>query len=103
MIASFADAIFPPREDPVSDEEGHPHEVRQTDVLNRIQEALNEGCSSKSRRKRLASGVRAIYERVSAGMKADMAAEEAQSLFLATYLALGEIASAIGESEPTTL
>ena len=96
MIASFADAIFPAQGTPVIDEAGRPHDVRQADVLNRIQQALNEGCSSKSRVARLAAGVRAIYERVSAGMKTDMAPEEAQSLFLATYLVLGEVAAAIG-------
>lgn len=98
MIAAFADAVLPPRAGPAIDAEGQSHELKQRDVLNRIQQALREGCSSSSRVERLAGAVRRVHDRVSAGMKADISRDEAESLILATYLTLGEIAAAIHRS-----
>lgn len=69
------------------------HELTQQQVLNRIDEHLKK-CSSKTRRERLSRAVRALYDRASAGVKNDITPGEAQSLFLATYLTLGEIAEA---------
>jgi hypothetical protein len=93
MIAAFADAVMPPRPEPVVDEAGGVHKLTQQQVLNRIDEHLKK-CPSKSRVARLSRTLRYIYDRVSAGMKDDITPGEAQSLFLATYLTLGEIAEA---------
>ncbi len=97
MIAAFADAVCPPRAQPSIDEAGGEHEVTQQKVLNRIDEHLKK-CESKTRRERLSKTTRALYDRVSAGVKNDVTAGEAQSLFLATYLTLGESAEATGLS-----
>jgi len=96
MIAAFADTVCPPRAQPSIDEaSGAAHELTQKEVLNRIDECLKK-CGSKTRGERLSKSVRALYDRVSAGIKDDITAGEAQSLFLTTYLTLGEIAEATG-------
>jgi hypothetical protein len=95
MIAAFADAVCPPRDQPSVDEAGVPHKLTPQEVLNRIDQHLQK-CVSKTRRERLSKTVRALYDRASAGIKNDITAGEAQSLFLATYLTLGEIAEATG-------
>lgn len=95
MIAAFADAVMPPRPESATDDAGGVHKLTQQQVLNRIDEHLKR-CSSKSRAERLSRTLRHIFDRVSAGMKDDITPGEAQSLFLATYLTLGEIAEATG-------
>jgi hypothetical protein len=97
MIAAFADAVCPPRTEPAVDEAGGTHKLTQQEVLNRIDEHLKK-CASRTRRERLSKTLRALYDRVSAGVKDDITPSEAQSLFLATYLTLGEIAEATGST-----
>jgi hypothetical protein len=48
---------------------------------------------SSSRRDRLNKNLGALYDRVSAGVHADVTVDEAQALVLNTYLLLGEILS----------
>jgi hypothetical protein len=95
MIAAFADAVCPPRDHPSTDETGAIHKLTAQQVLNRIDEHLQK-CSSDTRRARLSKTTRFLYDRASAGVKNDITPGEAQSLFLATYLTLGEIAEATG-------
>ncbi len=97
MIAAFADAVCPPRMEPAVDEAGGTHKLTQQEVLNRIDEHLKK-CPSRTRRERFSKTLRALYDRVSAGVKDDITSGEAQSLFLATYLTLGEITEATGSS-----
>ena len=93
MIAAFADIVYPAQQD--SDREGGTeHTLKQSAVLNRIQQYMKERIASGSRIDRLNKTLRGLYERVSAGMKSDITAEEAQSLFILTYMTLGEIAAA---------
>jgi hypothetical protein len=91
MIAAFADAVLPARCDVIV-VDGATHELGQKDVLNRIHEHLRQKCSSASRVLRLARTIRSLHERVSAGMKVAITAEEAESLCVLTCLTLGEIA-----------
>jgi hypothetical protein len=99
MIAVFADVVCPPRAEPAQDEDGGTHKLTKQEVLNRITQYMRENCPSDSRVERLGRTLRLIHDRVSAGMKNDITAEEAQSLFLLTYLTLGEIVAASREAK----
>ena len=93
MIKALADSIYPPSETPV-DLDGEPYAVGTDNVLNRIKLHLHAKCSSKSRRDRLNKNLRQIFEKASAGTHDDITPSEARSLFLGTYLALGEVLEA---------
>jgi hypothetical protein len=67
-------------------------------VLNRIQLFLRNKCPSESRRERLNLTLRKIHDRASAASHADVSTDEARSLFLSTYLVLGEV---LGASKTT--
>jgi len=69
------------------------HKLTQQQVLNRIDEHLKK-YPSKTRAERLAKTLRPVYDRVCAGVKDDITSGEAQTLFLSTYLTLGEIVEA---------
>ena len=92
LIGDFADAVRPPSDEPIVDQHGVSHDMKRDKVLNRIQEALRQKCPSDSRVSRLRRTLNDLYERVSAGMKSDISREEAQSLVVMTYVALGESA-----------
>jgi len=96
MIKAFVDSVCPPKEAP-ADAESEEYAIGSDQVLNRIRLYL-EKCPSRSRRARLNRTMRDIYKRESAGTHGDVTADEARSLFLATYLALGEILLATNES-----
>ena len=96
MIWDFVDRVAPPREPVVEDGVAHP--MNKSSHMNRIEQLLKERCTSGSRRERLNRTIRLIHERVSAGIKKDIDASEGRSLFLATYLTLGEIAMATAVS-----
>lgn len=102
MIKSFADSVYPPGEGTV-ELDGTCYSIGSDKVLNRIKLFLNTKCASSSRCKRLNRTIREIHERASAGTHSDVMPEEAQALFLHTYLVLGEILSAtsLGEIDIT--
>jgi hypothetical protein len=54
---------------------------------------MAEKITSSNRRDRLNKNLGALYDRVSAGVHADVTIDEAQALVLNTYLLLGEIVS----------
>ena len=94
MIWDFANLLAPPGE-PVT-EEGVKHPMDRASPMNRIEQLLKERCDSATRGERLIKTLRLIHARVSAGIKVDLSADEARSLFLVTYLTLGEIVMATG-------
>jgi hypothetical protein len=98
MIKAFADAVYPSSDVPVT-ADGQEYQVGSEKVLNRIHMYLRDGCPSESRRERLNQTIRRIHERASAASHADVSTDEARSLFLSTYLVLGEI---LGASKATT-
>lgn len=93
MIKAFADAVYPPGEGVVSFE-GQDYEIGSERTLNRIKLFLGKKCTSATRCERLNKNLRMLHERASAGAHTDITSEEAQALFLQTYLTLGEILSA---------
>lgn len=90
IIKSLADQVYPASDQPVQID-GQRYEVGTNKVLNRIKLFLLARCPSESRRDRLNRSLRDIHDRASAGAHADVAATEARSLFLGTYLAVGEV------------
>jgi hypothetical protein len=92
IIDSFANAVFPPRNDPVVID-GVDVDCGADKVKNRLRALMAERIQSKSRRDRLNKNLGALYDRVSAGVHADVSIDEAQALVLNTYLLLGELAS----------
>jgi hypothetical protein len=103
MIVAFADVIYPASNKAVTGSDGKEHKVTAAEVLNRIQQYLVDGCPSSSRGTRLAESLRYIWQRVSSGVHNDIPTDEAQSLFLATYLTLGEILAAVSTTEAVTV
>jgi len=104
MIKAFADSVYPPDEGTV-ELDGTSYSIGSDKVLNRIKLFLNSKCTSSSRCQRLNKTIRFIHERASAGTHSDVMPEEARTLFLHTYLILGEIlsASSIGEIDITQI
>lgn len=92
IIKSLADRVYPASDQPVLID-GQKYEVGTDKVLNRIKLFLLARCPSDSRRDRLCRSLRDIHERASAGAHADIDAAEARTLFLGTYLAVGEVLS----------
>jgi hypothetical protein len=90
VIDSFADAVYPPRPDPVliGEQEidvGAPH------TKNRLRAYVHDRIGRGSRYDRLSRGLGSLYERVCAGVHADVDVGEARALVLQTYLFLGEV------------
>jgi hypothetical protein len=68
----------------------------------RINEYIKGQTSSKSRRTKLQQTLANLFNRVSTGVHNDVTPEEAQSLFLQTYLFLGEVLT-LGEPPDRTI
>jgi len=96
VIDAFADAVYPPRDQAVIIN-GNELKVGSENTLNRITVYLHERCPSASRSERLRRSIRGIHERVCAGIHADVTLDEGKSLFLQTYITLGEILSATAD------
>ena len=104
IIDSFADAIYPPS-DKVLEVGGQKIQLGQQHHQNRINAYVLARVSSKSRRQKVRQSLANLYDRVTTGVHSDVTIEEARSLFLETYLLLGEILtlSEISTPSPTEL
>lgn len=96
IIESFADAIHPPSAE-TAEIGGNTLKLDASKHLNRINIFISTLIESQSRRARLRQNLSNLYERVCAGVHSDVTTEEAYSLFLNTYLFLGEVLL-LGES-----
>ncbi|MBN3265421.1 AbiTii domain-containing protein [Pectobacterium brasiliense] len=90
IIESFADNIYPPTENKIT--------IGQSELSldaskhqNRINAFVHERIESKSRKNKIRQNLSNLYDRVSTGVHKEVSIEEAKSLFLNTYLFLGEI------------
>lgn len=90
IIESFADSIFPPS-DKTLEIGGNTLKLDASKHQNRINAYIHERITSQSRRQRLRQNLANLFDRVSSGVHDDTTAEEARSLFLNTYLFIGEI------------
>lgn len=90
IIETFADSIYPPTDDTV-EIGGNRLTLDASKHQNRINVYVHNKTLSQSRRQRLRQNLANLFDRVSSGVHNDISAEEARSLFLNTYLFLGEI------------
>ncbi len=92
LIDAFADQVFAPQDEPRL-LDGQSIALGPEHPLNRIKAFIDDNSASHSRSNRLKRRLTDLYERVNAGVHADVSPEEARFLFLDTYLLLGEILS----------
>ena len=90
IVDSFADHIFPPTDETI-EIGGNTLSLKADKTLNRINAYIHCRCTSDSRKKKIRQNLSNLYDRVSTGVHSDVDAQEARSLFLNTYLILGEI------------
>lgn len=90
IIESFADSIFPPSDGTV-EIGGNVLKLDASKHQNRINAYIHQRTSSVSRKQRLRQNLANLFDRVSTGVHTEVTAEEAQSLFLNTYLFIGEV------------
>ncbi len=79
---------------------GETLDVSSGKTKNRILAFLGLKCESKSRRKRLKANLLNLWDRVSTGVHSEVNTEEAEYLFLNTYILLGELLSIKRMVEP---
>jgi hypothetical protein len=90
IIDSFADSIFPSTEETINIG-GSEVTLGANRHQNRINAFVHKRVESKSRKTKIRQNLSNLYDRVSVGVHGDVTAEEARSLFLNTYLLLGEV------------
>ncbi|MGA9165342.1 MAG: hypothetical protein WBZ31_12875 [Thiobacillus sp.] len=90
IIESFADSIFPPTDETI-EISGNTLKLDASKHQNRINAYIHKRTQSQSRKQRLRQNLANLFDRVSTGVHGEVTAEEAQSLFLNTYLYLGEV------------
>jgi AbiTii len=90
IIESFADSIYPPTDSTI-EIGGNTLKLDASKHQNRVNAYINHHTPSQSRRQRLRQNLSNLFDRVSTGVHTEVTAEEAQSLFLNTYLFLGEV------------
>lgn len=90
IIDSFADSIFPPTDETINIG-GNEVSLGANRHQNRINAFVHQRTDSKSRKTKIRQNLSNLYDRVSTGVHKDVTAEEARSLFLNTYLLLGEV------------
>lgn len=90
IIDSFADSIFPPTDETINIG-GNEISLGANRHKNRINAFVHQRLESQSRKSKIRQNLSNLYDRVSTGVHNDVTAEEARSLFLNTYLLLGEI------------
>ena len=90
IVDSFAKHIFPPTDETITIG-GNELNLKENNVLNRINAYVYNNCESESRKKRIRQNISNLYSRVSTGVHSDVDADEARNLFFNVYLILGEI------------
>ncbi|MET4173876.1 hypothetical protein ABIB99_004976 [Bradyrhizobium sp. LA6.1] len=90
ILEAFADAIFPPTDSTI-ELNGNTLKLDASKHQNRINAYIAGITTSSSRRQRLRQNLSNLFDRVSTGVHKDVTTEEAFSLFLNTYLFLGEV------------
>lgn len=90
IIDSFANHIFPPTNETI-EIGGNELQLKEPNVLNRINAYVHNNCESKNRKKKIKQNLTNLYSRVSSGVHSDIDYKEAKNLFLNVYLLLGEI------------
>jgi hypothetical protein len=92
IIDAFADSVYPPTDAKIV-LGGAELSLDASKHKNRLNVYISERTKSTSRQQKLGQNLSNLYARVSVGVHNDVTAEEARSLFLNTYLFLGEVLS----------
>lgn len=90
ILEAFADSIYPPSNKTINIDDNE-LKLGVDKHQNRINAYVFKRTKSKSRGKRIRQNLSNLFDRVSTGVHSDVSAEEARSLFLNTYLFIGEI------------
>ena len=90
IIEAFADSIFPPTDETI-EIGGNTLKLDASKHQNRINAYVHQRVASQSRKQKIRQNLSNLFDRVSSGVHNDVTVEEANSLFLNTYLFLGEI------------
>jgi hypothetical protein len=108
VIASVADAVFPPRDEPYTDGGGKKRAVGTEQYKNRLIAFVEGKIRSGSTRsivisqlEHLAARLDAVYEKACKGVHADVDPGEARLVVIQTYLFLAEVARyALATAQP---
>ncbi len=98
IIDAFADAVSPATGEEV-EIEGETVVLNQKNTRARIIKYIRDQTDSNSVRDKLRQSLNNLYGRVSTGVHADVTPTEAQSLFVETYLLLGQILDLSGPED----
>jgi hypothetical protein len=90
IIELFADSIYPPTDETI-ELGGNTLKLDASRHQNRINAYIHTKTNSQSVKHRLRQNLANLHDRISSGVHNDVSADEARSLFLNTYLFLGEI------------
>jgi AbiTii-like protein len=90
IIEAFADSIFPPTDETI-EIGGNTLRLDASKHQNRINAYVHQRVASQSRKQKFRQNLSNLFDRISSGVHNDVTVEEANSLFLNTYLFLGEI------------
>lgn len=99
LLATVADAVFPPHSEPIVDRKGRSRQVGPEQYKNRLLAFLDERIGTSgtsaivtSQLEHLAARLDAVYEKACKGVHADVDNAEAQLVVIQTYLFLAEVA-----------
>lgn len=91
LIDGFADSVFPPTDEVRTNGNGQEIRLGSEQRLNRVKAYVDDRVSSATRGARLKRSISDVYARVSAGVHDNVSPQEAEHLFLTTYVLLGEV------------
>jgi hypothetical protein len=99
LLSTVADAVYPPKSEPIADGSGRKHDVGQQEYKNRLLAFIQERQTSQSARailgaelEHLAARLDAVYEKSCKGVHGDVTEAEARLVLIGSYMFLAEIA-----------
>lgn len=98
LFVSFADSVFPPRQEPYLLPSGEKLEVGVDKYKNRILTVVYEHCESDSLKKQLKRQLFDLIEIITRGVHSDLTTNEAQFVVINSYLLLGQIVLLLPEA-----
>ena len=100
LFMSFADSIFPPRQEMYRLPNGEEMDVGTDKYKNRILAAIFDNCASDHLRKYLKSQLLDLHDIITQGVHSDLTTNAAQFAVINSYLLLGQIVLLLPEPPP---
>ncbi len=97
LLEALADAVYPARAS--IEVNGNVVDLGKDKHKNRITTYIGERVKSESRKRKLRQTLTNVWDRVSGGVHGEVSLDEARSLFLETYLFLGNVVTLPPQSE----